>query len=183
MFFFWKLWKPKKTAPSWWMRLRMVIFSQMLFHKMLLNVDAANYSLRTVRQIQPMWICILSHSWSEEAHEEKRNGYFLANVVLQCCWCSKPLSAGSHVSQIAIFFHVPPSLSLHHTPENTKFLHCILLEDEFQNEIPTTFLKEIVFGEQRGCSVTITVTVTNNAYIFTSFDQRRHEKQTHWKLY
>ena len=93
-------------------------------------VDAANYSLRTVRQMQPMWICILSHSWSEEAHEEKRNGYFLANVVLQCCWCSKPLSAGSHVSQIAIFFHVP--LPLHHTPENTKFCHCILLKGKFQ---------------------------------------------------
>ena len=28
----------------------------------------------------------------------------------RCCWCCKPLSVGSHVSQIAIFFHVPLSL-------------------------------------------------------------------------
>ena len=50
------------------------------------------------------------------------------------------------MSQIAIFFHVPPSL--HHTPENTKFRHCIFVEDEFQNEIPTAFLIEVGFKNE-----------------------------------
>ena len=53
------------------------------------------------------------------------NGYFLPNVVSAMLVMQQPLSEASHVSQIAIFFHVPPLPLLCHTPENTKFLCCI----------------------------------------------------------
>ena len=177
------------------MRLWMVIFSQIVFHKTLLMQQTTvceKSNKRNQCEYMCEYICAIFKVFDLRKHKGKLNSYFLANVLLQCClrskllstgshvkkpnkcnqciafskqlilgnkqngyflanvfpwccWCSKPLSVGSHVSQIAIFFHVPPSPSLHHTPENTKFCHCILVEEEFQNEILNNFSPKILF--------------------------------------
>ena len=89
------------------MRLQMVIFSQ--------NVGGtAKHSLRghSCKKSDKCKQCEYASCQKVDLRKHMRRDTQWETEWLfspKCCWCSKPLSAGSHVSQIAIFFHVPLS--------------------------------------------------------------------------